>query len=116
MGSAFAASLLCAGAPAEHAATSCPSVPRARASYFGADQPRIAAEALLPWSAFGLDGPPAARRLKIEVASSAWFHARWMSLSGLPPAEGSAHPERWAPVELGEIHSDLRLKGKRPAP
>ncbi len=49
---------LCMGTPAEHGATDCPPVPGAQALYFGADQPRIAAEALIPWSALGLMGPP----------------------------------------------------------
>src|SRR6185437_9205788 len=49
---------LCRGAPAEHAGNDCAAVPGGEAYYFGADQPRIAAEALLPWSALGRDGPP----------------------------------------------------------
>jgi len=95
------AAKLCAGAPREPEATDCPGVPGAAALYFGADQPRIVGEALIPWPALGLDGPPADRRLKLEVSASAWFHSRWMSLSGLPPAEGSAHPGRWAVLHLG---------------
>ncbi|HLJ62794.1 MAG TPA: hypothetical protein VKT70_01720 [Stellaceae bacterium] len=93
---------LCAGAPLEHAPTSCPPVPGATALYFGADQPRIAAEAILPWSALGLAGPSADHRVRLALSSSAWFHSRWMSLSGRPPAEDSADPTRWVAMRLGE--------------
>jgi hypothetical protein len=93
---------LCAGGPAEHRQGDCPSVPGASALYFGADQPRITAEALLPWSALGLNAPPADGRLRVEVSASAWFHSRWMSLSGLSPERGSAEPRRWTAMRLGE--------------
>jgi hypothetical protein len=93
---------LCAGAAAERRQNRCASVPGAQALYFGADQPRIVGEALIPWQAMGLDGPPMSRRIKVEVSSSAWFHSRWMSLSGLPPAQGSAEPRRWATLRLDE--------------
>ena len=96
------AALLCRGAPAEHAENHCPAVPGGEALYFGANQPRIVGEALIPWAALGLAGPPADRRIKAEVSSSAWFHSRWMSLSGLPPATGSKRPERWAVLRLGD--------------
>jgi hypothetical protein len=71
------------------------------ALYFGADQPRIAAEALITWDALGLAGPPADRKLRIEVSSTAWHRSRWMSLSGLSPAEGAKHPEKWMAMRLG---------------
>ncbi len=93
---------LCLGAPAEHEATICPEVPGAEALYFGADQPRIVGEMLIPWSALGLTGPPARRRVKIEVSASAWFHSRSMSLSGAAPKAGSADPKRWIEMRLGE--------------
>ncbi|MGO8920796.1 MAG: hypothetical protein ACLQJR_33295 [Stellaceae bacterium] len=95
------AARLCAGAPREHGETTCPAVPGAQALYFGADQPRVVGEALIPWSALGLDAPPLSRRVRVEVSASAWFRSRWMSLSGLPPAEGSARPGRWAELRLG---------------
>ncbi|HYM04073.1 MAG TPA: hypothetical protein VET85_14065 [Stellaceae bacterium] len=93
---------LCAGAAEEAAREACKPVAGATAFYFGADQPRIAAEAMLPWSAFGLQGPPADGRLKVEVSASAWYHSRWMSLSGQAPAKGAADPGSWATVRLGE--------------
>jgi hypothetical protein len=91
---------LCAGAAVARG-TSCPGVPGAEALYFGADQPRVVGEALIPWRALGRDGPPQDGRLKIEVSASGWFRSRWMSLSGLPPTQGSAAPARWATVRLG---------------
>ena len=93
---------LCAGAPVEHEATGCPEVPDAEALYFGADQPRIVGEMLIPWGALGLPGPPPERRLKIEVSASAWFHSRWMSLTGVPPATSSANPKHWIEMRLGD--------------
>lgn len=98
---------LCAGAPAEHAGNRCLPVPGARALYFGADQPRITAEALLPWAALGLAGPPDDGQLRIEVSASAWFRSRWMSLSGLPPAQGSAAPAHWTTVRLDRVDPTL---------
>jgi hypothetical protein len=94
--------LLCAGAAAEHRHNRCPPVPGAEALYFGADQPRIVGEALIPWSALGVDGLPKTRRIKVELSATAWFRARSMSLSGMPPAAGSAHPTGWAVLRLGE--------------
>jgi len=91
---------LCLGTPAEHAATDCAPVPGAQALYFGADQPRIAAEALIPWDALGLRGPPADGKLRVEVSSTAWHRSRWMSLSGLSPAVGAQHPEKWLAMRL----------------
>jgi hypothetical protein len=97
--------LLCRGAPAEPAGGACAAVPGANALYFGADQPRISAEALLPWSALDLAAPPADRRLRVEISASAWFHSRWMSLSGLSPGRGSADPARWTAMRLGDAAS-----------
>ena len=91
---------LCAGAAWEPGAEKCRAVPDAQALYFGADQPRVVAEALLPWTALGLSGPPPARRLRLELSATSWYRARWMSLSGLEPAAGSGDPERWTEVRL----------------
>jgi hypothetical protein len=93
---------LCAGAPVEHSDNRCPAVPGGEALYFGADQPRIVGEALIPWAALGLAGPPPSRVLKVEVSASAWFRSRWMSMSGLAPRRGSARPARWALLRLGD--------------
>ena len=92
---------LCAGGEKARAQNRCQPVGGGKALYFGAGQPRIVGEALIPWPALGLAEAPADRRLRVEVSSSAWYHARWMSLSGLPPSEGSQQPERWAVLRLG---------------
>jgi hypothetical protein len=91
---------LCAGTVTELQDNDCPAVDGAQALYFGADQPRIVAEALLPWRALGLDGPPLAGKLSIEVSAVSWDNGRWMSLSGLSPRDGSANPKRWLTVPL----------------
>jgi hypothetical protein len=95
------APLLCAAAPVGWGDATCPPVSGGEARYFGADQPRIVGEALIPWQALGLSGPPESRRLRLEVSSSAWFRSRWMSLSGLPPDEAAAAPQRWLEMRLG---------------
>lgn len=70
--------LLCSGRPA--LASACRPVPGARADYFGADQPRIATELFLPWTALGLDAAPT--RLPIEITAISWHRARTMRLAG----------------------------------
>jgi hypothetical protein len=98
------AALLCAGsAKAGDADAGCKKVPGAEAVYFGADQPRITAEALLPWRALGIDGPPAGGEIKAEVAATAWHRSRWMSLSGLPPEQGLRRPAIWTRLRLGPV-------------
>jgi hypothetical protein len=91
--------LLCTGTAAT--AADCVAVPGGDAVYFGADQPRITAEAFLPWSALGLTRPPSSSRLKLDIAATAWHRSRWMSLSGAPPEEGLSRPERWPTARLG---------------
>ena len=91
---------LCAGSVGELEENGCDAVAGGWARYFGADQPRVVGEAFIPWKALGLAGPPASRRLRVEVSSSAWYRSRWMSLTGLPPATGSAEPERWPVLRL----------------
>ncbi|HEX4195171.1 MAG TPA: hypothetical protein VHY80_18825, partial [Stellaceae bacterium] len=63
---------LCAGTVSELQNNDCPAIDGAQALYFGADQPRIVAEALLPWHALGLAGPPTANKLRIEVSAVSW--------------------------------------------
>ena len=97
--------LLCAGiATATPDAAHCKPVEGAQTSYFGADQPRITSETLLPWPALGLDAPPGKDRpLKVEVSATAWHRSRWMSLSGMAPEQGDADPKHWAVVRLGRV-------------
>jgi hypothetical protein len=77
----------------------CAAVPGAVATYFGADQPRITAEAHVPWSALGLDGPPAGP-LRTALAVTGFHHGRWMSTSGRPPRETMDETTRWRAFPL----------------
>ncbi|MEA2755451.1 MAG: hypothetical protein QOJ54_1740 [Aliidongia sp.] len=97
--------LLCSGtATATPDAAHCRPVEGADTSYFGADQPRITSETLLPWAAIGLDAPPAKDKpLKVEISATAWHRSRWMSLSGLAPEKGADEPKHWAVVRLGRV-------------
>ncbi len=79
----------------------CEPVPRAVATYFGSDQPRITVELHLPWEAVGLVGPPSDHLLRMELAATAYHRSRWMSWSGLPPHEAMADTARWMTVRLG---------------
>jgi hypothetical protein len=96
------AALLCAGAAETAISAGCTPVPGAEAVYFGADQPRITAELLLPWSAFGIAPPKPGALLRAEVAMTSWHGERWMSLSGETPARAMADPARWLPMRLGD--------------
>jgi hypothetical protein len=78
----------------------CAPVAGAQALYFGADQPRVVAAVLLPWSALGLAGPPASGRLRLELAARSWFRARWMSLSGRSPTAALDDPRGWPELRL----------------
>jgi len=78
--------------------------------YFGADQPRITAEMLLPWSALGVAPPQAGAKLRVEAAMTSWHRERWISLSGDAPERAMADPAHWVPVRLGD-----GLAFKRPA-
>jgi hypothetical protein len=92
---------LCAGAAQQAIAAGCTPVTGAEAVYFGADQPRITAETLIPWSALGVASPAAGTPLRVEVAITSWHRDRWMSLSGLPPAAAMRDPSAWRNMRLG---------------
>jgi hypothetical protein len=83
----------------------CAPVPAAVASYLGGDTPRIVAEVFLPWSTLGVNGPPAARQIRVELAATAHHRARWMSWSGVPPEQAIADTATWHTVRLGNAHS-----------
>ncbi len=93
---------LCAGRAQEAIEHGCTSISGAEAVYFGADQPRITAEALIPWSAFGIEAPAAGTPVRIETAVTAWERDRWMSLSGRPPDTAMRHPGIWRRMRLGD--------------
>jgi hypothetical protein len=96
------AALLCRGPAAAAIAYGCTPVPDARAVYFGADQPRITAEALIPWAAFGVAPPAAGARMRIETAVTSWDNDRWMSLSGRPPTAAMHDAGGWRKMRLGD--------------
>ncbi|MFZ3234778.1 MAG: hypothetical protein WA184_05340 [Stellaceae bacterium] len=93
---------LCAGAAETAIANGCTPVAGANAVYFGADQPRITAEAVIPWSAFGVAPPSAGMSLRVETAVTSWDRDRWMSLSGRPPAAAMRDPDGWRAMRLGD--------------
>jgi hypothetical protein len=95
------AAQLCLG-PAEQAIIAgCTEIPGAKAVYFGADQPRITAEILIPWKAFGIEKPASGMPLRTEIAVTSWHRDRWMSLSGRPPGAAMNDPELWRRMRLG---------------
>jgi hypothetical protein len=96
------AALLCAGAATAAIDAGCAPVPGAEAVYFGADQPRITAELLIPWSALGVAPPLPGASLKVEAALTSWHRERWMSLSGRPPAAALSDPAVWRTMRLGD--------------
>ena len=102
--------MLCAGAAEDAIAQGCAPVTGAEAVYFGADQPRITAEMLLPWSALGIAPPQPGAKFRAEVAMTSWHRERWMSLSGEMPERAMADPAHWPQMRLGD-----GLALKRPA-
>jgi hypothetical protein len=94
--------LLCAGTAAAAIRSGCTPVPGAEAVYFGADQPRITAEMVIPWSALGINPPAPGAALSAEVALTSWHRERWMSSSGRAPDAALADPSGWRPMHLGD--------------
>jgi hypothetical protein len=94
--------MLCGGAAARAIRTGCTPVPGAEAVYFGADQPRITAELLIPWSTLGVAPPLPGAALRAEVTLTSWHRERWMSLSGRAPAASLADPAGWPVMRLGD--------------
>lgn len=77
----------------------CAPIRGAEVSYFGSDQPRITFEALIPWSAMGVAGPPA-DGLSFDLDVVAWYRSRWMSLTGRPPSLAMGEPSKWRAYSL----------------
>ena len=92
---------LCAGAAQIAITEGCAEVSGAEAVYFGADQPRITAEMVIPWSALGITPPAPGAQLRAEIAITSWDRERWMSLSGRAPDAEMNYPEDWPPMRLG---------------
>jgi hypothetical protein len=93
--------LLCRGRAARAIIRGCTAIPGAKAAYFGADQPRITAELVIPWRALGAAPPAPGTALKAAVAITAWYRGRWMSLSGRPPNTAMEDDAGWLPMRLG---------------
>ncbi len=91
---------ICQGAASLDGDAPCTSVPGASAGYFGADQPRVVFDAVLPWRALGLAAPPASGRIRVGLAATSWYRARSMSLSGRPPASELGDPAQWLELAL----------------
>ncbi len=91
---------ICAGSAALDGSATCAPVPGATSGYFGADQPRVVLDAVLPWSALGLGAPPSSGRIRVGFAATSWYRARTMSLSGRPPAAELGDPAQWLEVAL----------------
>ncbi len=94
--------VLCSGAAETAIRDGCTPVAGAQVAYFGADQPRITAELLIPWSVFGVAPPVSGTMLRTEVAMTSWHRERWASLSGRPPAEGLSDPAGWRLMRLDD--------------
>ena len=84
----------------------CEPVPGTTAHYLGSDTPRIVAEVALPWRALGVEGPPPAGQLRMELAATSYHRARWMSWSGLPAGGGPARDNRVAYSTTGQPLGD----------
>lgn len=78
----------------------CDAVPSARAAYLVSDRPRITAQITLPWKALGTSGPPSDKHLRVQLAATAFYRSRWMSLGGAPPAEAMSNLASWRPATL----------------
>ena len=107
---------LCAGAAQIAITDGCTEVSGAEAVYFGADQPRITAEILIPWSALGDAAPVPGSQLRAEIAITSWDRERWMSLSGRAPDAAINHPEDWSAMRLGNGRQMIESLPPSPAP
>jgi hypothetical protein len=107
---------LCAGAAQIAITDGCTEVSGAEAVYFGADQPRITAEILIPWSALGDAAPVPGSQLRAEIAITSWDRERWMSLSGRAPDAAINHPEDWSAMRLGNGRQMIERLPPSPAP
>jgi hypothetical protein len=107
---------LCAGDAQVAITGGCTEVDGAEAVYFGADQPRITAEMVIPWSALGITAPMPGTQLRAEVAITSWDRERWMSLSGRAPADAMGHSESWRTMRLGNGRQLIESLPPLPAP
>jgi len=107
---------LCRGSPKIAIKEGCIEIDGAEAVYFGADQPRITAEMVIPWSALGIATPAPGMSLRAEIAVTSWDRDRWMSLSGRAPEAAMNHPENWPTMRLGNGRQMIESLPSSPAP
>lgn len=86
----------------------CPPVEGVQARSFWFSQPRINAKVLIPWTVLGIKPASHPAAVRLDVAATAFFRSRWMSLSGLPPEEALARPEQWRSLHLSPAVSSTR--------
>ena len=108
--------MLCAGEAQIVIKEGCTEIGGAEAVYFGADQPRIAAEMVIPWSDLGIAAPMPGTQLRAEVAITSWDRDRWMSLSGRAPDATMKDPQRWPAMRLGNGRQMIESVPSRPMP
>jgi hypothetical protein len=107
---------LCRGSSEVAIKDGCAEVDGAEAVYFGADQPRITAEIVIPWSALGVTAPIPGTELRADIAITSWDGERWMSLSGRAPEAAMNHPEDWPAMRLGNGRQMIESLPPSPAP
>jgi len=107
---------LCIGSAEIAIKGGCTEVGGAEAVYFGADQPRITAEMVIPWSALGVTAPATGTQLRAEIAITSWDRDRWMSLSGRAPDAAMNDPEGWPAMQLGNGRQMIESVPPLPAP
>jgi hypothetical protein len=78
----------------------CPPVEGVQARSFWFSQPRVNAKVLIPWEVLGVKSASRPAEVRLDVAATAFFRSRWMSLSGLPPEEALSRPDRWRSLHL----------------
>ena len=90
----------------------CTPVAGVEARSFWYSQPRIRVKVLIPWDALGVKSAPHSVEARLDVAATAFFRSRWMSLSGLAPEITLAQPDRWRRLRLSTaIGSMLEPQG-----
>jgi hypothetical protein len=90
----------------------CPHVAGVEARSFWFSQPRINAKLRIPWEVLGIKSAYPVE-LRLDVAATAFFRSRWMSLSGLPPEEALSRPDRWRRLRLSTAVGSTLESGPR---
>jgi hypothetical protein len=108
--------MLCAGEAQIVIKEGCAEIGGAEAVYFGADQPRITAELVIPWSALGVTPPAPGTQLRADIAITSWHRERWMSLSGRAPDAAMNDSEAWPAMRLGNGRQMIQRLPSQPTP